>query len=1006
MCDPRFATRSQAARKTHCAVPPTRRPSTGQPYYCVVRIGAFGSLWAERDDGTEVELGGTLERRVLAALVTGAGALLTTDALFEAVFGVDVPASATVRLQNHVSRLRKRLGADVIVTEALGYRINPDATQLDWVEFERLVREATAISESDPSAAVALFAEAFNRWRGAPFRDIEEWTTARMLSARLDEMRRVAQESHAEALIASGRSTDATGLLDALVAEDPLRERRWMLLMLALHRSGRRAEALRAFQSANREFTEVGLDLGQELRALERAISAQDQSLGTDPLSTTVRRGTDSSVSLEPRPQPPERSSLPNWSDAFVGRVWEIESGFADVRAHRLTTLTGAGGAGKSRLAAEIGRLAITEFDAGVWFVELAPVTDPSAVATTLATALSIRPQAGASTRDAILDWLHGRHLLLIIDNCEHLLDAVADLVGAIVTATPTVTVLATSREPLAVHGERIVPIPSMSDDDAVALFVDRAGAADPSVWFTADDIATIGKICGRLDGIPLGIEFAAARVRSLTLPELLSRLNDRFRLLHGPGRGRLERHQTLRATVAWSYDLLTDLERALFTRVSVFAGGFDLAAAEHICSGDGVDEADVLPLLVSLVDKSMVIAERQVQGTRYRLLETLRQFGEERLAADDATQWRDQHLRHYVVAAERNDAAYRSPGQRDANAWFDREWDNIRFARAWALSTGDFDRAFVLVAASFDFAIQWLRVEHADWLKAALATAGSDRAVTAKVNALFATWMAFIGTAEHAISFARQGLEHDQGFDPQTTTWCWHGLSAGLFNAGRGGEAWEAAPHAIAASRGVPFLESVAFAIAAWCALVAEPDAVSSIAIRHRDLANALAIPTTLVHASMVEGIAGLAAGDSQRAIDAFTESLRLSEGVSANAEGVVLQATALALVTATGADAVTHLRRVLTRLYQLRFWRSVWNAIEVAASQLIHGGLVEAGAVLLGHTEANCAVDAFVRTMHDDGLNAVRFHPDSARWLALGARMDRDQLVAHALGNLAELA
>ena len=186
----------------------------------------------------------------------------------------------------------------------------------------------------------------------------------------------------------------------------------------------------------------------------------------------------------------------------------------------------------------------------------------------------------------------------------------------------------------------------------------------------------------------------------------------------------------------------------------------------------------------------------------------------------------------------------------------------------------------------------------------------------------------------------------------------------------------------------------------------MAEPAAVSSIAIRHRQLADALAIPTTLAHASMVEGIAGLADGDSQRAIGAFAESLRLTEGVSANAEGVVLQATALALVTATGADAVTHLRRVLTRPYQLRFWQSVWNAIEVAASQLIRGGLLEAGAVLLGHTDANCSVDAFVRTIHDDGLNAIRSQPDSARWFALGAQMDRDRLVAHALDRLAELA
>ena len=310
---------------------------------------------------------------------------------------------------------------------------------------------------------------------------------------------------------------------------------------------------------------------------------------------------------------------------------------------------------GKSRLAAEIGRLALNEFDAGVSLVELAPVSDPSAVATTLATAFSIRPQAGASTKDAILDWLHGQRLLLIIDN----------------------------------HAARVAQPPERS-----------------------------------------------------------------FPLTSWPRSRAARRHQTLRATVAWSYDLVTDHERALFAVVCVFAGGFDHSAAQDICSGEEFDEADVLPLLVSLVDKSMVIAERQVQGMRYRLLETLRQFGEERLVDNDATtQWRNRHLRFYAVAAERNESAYRSLGQRKANAWFDREWDNIRFAWAWALATGDCDRAFALVVSTFDFAVHWLRVEHADWLTAALATTGSDRAVTAKVNALLATWMSFIGTAEHAIA-------------------------------------------------------------------------------------------------------------------------------------------------------------------------------------------------------------------------------------------------------------
>ena len=256
-------------------------------------------------------------------------------------------------------------------------------------------------------------------------------------------------------------------------------------------------------------------------------------------------------------------------------------------------------------------------------------------MAAAVAATLSVRPQEGMSTVESVVDWLRGRRLLLVIDNCEHVLGPVTDLVRAIVSGVASVTVLATSREPLGVSGERVVSVPSLASADAVSLFFlfcDRAEAANEAVRFDDADLAVVTELCARLDGIPLAIELAAARIRSLTARDLLARLDDRFRLLRGSGRGGLERHQTLRATVAWSYQLLADAERLLFDRLSVFSGGFDLRGVEAVCADDAIDVDDVFDLLDSLVDKSMITVDRSGDTARYRLLETLRQYGEERL--------------------------------------------------------------------------------------------------------------------------------------------------------------------------------------------------------------------------------------------------------------------------------------------------------------------------------------------------------------------------------------
>ncbi len=343
-------------------------------------------------------------------------------------------------------------------------------------------------------------------------------------------------------------------------------------------------------------------------------------------------------------------------------------------------TLTGPGGVGKTRLAIEMAWSWLDEFPDGAWLIDLAPVADPGAVAAAVATTLSVRPQEGMSTVESVVDWLRGRRLLLVVDNCEHVLGPVSELVRAIVSGVTSVTILATSREPLGVPGERVVAVPSLGPADAVSLFCNRAEAANETVRFDDADLAAVTELCARLDGIPLAIELAAARIRSLTARDLLARLDDRFRLLRGSGRGGLERHQTLRATVAWSYQLLADNERLLFDRLSVFAGGFDLRAVEAVCADDAIDVDDVFDLLDSLVDKSMITVDRSGDTARYRLLETLRQYGEERLGdRDETAELLDRHLAHFLQVAEQTGPLVLSSRQREAQSVFGHDWDNLR---------------------------------------------------------------------------------------------------------------------------------------------------------------------------------------------------------------------------------------------------------------------------------------------------------------------------------------
>jgi predicted ATPase/class 3 adenylate cyclase len=433
--------------------------------------------------------------------------------------------------------------------------------------------------------------------------------------------------------------------------------------------------------------------------------------------------------SLDARP-----GNLPRQMTSFVGRDAEVAEVAALVRSRPLVTLTGVGGVGKTRLAFEVAAEVVVDFPDGAWVCELGSVGDPDALWETVASTFHVSPIQGRTLDEVLLDYLASKRLLLVIDNCEHLLDAVATLVQAVGARCEPVTILATSREGLAVRGEQIVAVPSLgipADDvrgdaltqaEAVVLFCDRAHSARNDFVLTDDNAPAIGVLCRRLDGIPLAIELAAARVRSLSPDDLVDRLDRQFKLLTRGSRGALERHQTLRNTIDWSYQLLDERERSALNRLSVFAGGCDLDAAEAVLSDDDLDALDVVDVVGQLVDKSLVLAEPDESGhVRYRLLEMIRQYAQEQLeASGDAPAVRRRHAEHFVSVAETAGPGLRSPDQLAWARAVARETDNLRTALDWAVETASADHALRLVAP---FTVHGIELGHSAsaWAETAL---------------------------------------------------------------------------------------------------------------------------------------------------------------------------------------------------------------------------------------------------------------------------------------------
>jgi len=679
-----------------------------------VHIRLLGPVQAVGAGGEAIGIGGARSRALLALLALNAGRVVTPDRLIDAMYGAESLSGSVNALQSQVSRLRKAFG-DADPTGVLqflpgGYRLAVDPSTVDVHRFAELARDgARALSTRDHARAADLLRQAESLWRGPALADLDA-PFARAQAVRLDELRLSATEDRVEAELHLGEPRALVAELRELTATHPLRERLYGQLMRALHFDGQQAEALSVFELAREILADrLGADPSAELAGVHVAILRGDAGPTAAPEAPLAAN------------RPPAQLT------SFVGRARELERITRLLAASRLVTLTGPGGAGKTRLAIEAGQ-SLTE----VCFVELAGLDPGEDVSHAVFGALGLREGVAAAGSDSLLTRIEtalaDRPVLLILDNCEHVVDGAARFTDRLLRTCPRLRVLATSREALGITGEAVAPVPPLAGppaglliDDiatypAVALFTDRAKAARHDFALGPDNIADVTAICHALDGLPLAIELAAARLRSIPVADVAAHLDDRFRLLSRGSRTAEPRHQTLHAVVSWSWDLLDPAERDLATRVSVFAGGFTLEAAAAVC---GLSTVECVDLLAGLADKSLL----DVDGDRYRMLTTIRHFCAARLSEKDDDP-HAAHARHFHALL-----AEAEPHLRDATqlVWLARlaaEHDNLHSALRWAR---DNDRELALNLVAFLVPYWWLSglrgsaIAHAEGLLARL---------------------------------------------------------------------------------------------------------------------------------------------------------------------------------------------------------------------------------------------------------------------------------------------
>ncbi len=969
-------------------------------------LRVLGGL-ALRVDGVDRSVGGPKQQQLLSVLVAHAGRPVSIDRLIEALWANKPPKSAKATVQALVSRLRMLLRPGFAVTlEPAGYRLSVEDGGIDADRFKALVEESATRTGHD---RVALLGTALELWSGPSFGEFADLLDVRSEAIRLDELRLMATDRWAEAKLATDDPASIVAELEGLVAEHPDRERLWRLLMVGLYRCGRQAEAMRRatqFRTSLRD--ESGLEPSLAFQAIEAQILADDPQLRTvdRPVATFSSKGT----------------SAREWmgTTAFIARDRDLDGLVAAIVDEPVVTIVGPGGVGKTRLAMRVAGLVADRFGDGVTVIELASQRDPDGTAQVIARGIDIQPYKFQTIEATVREHLRSRNMLLLLDNCEHLLDVVAPLVDRLRSSCPGLHILATSREPLCLAGEYVwllapleVPSADATSEEkllspAVRLFGSRAASATPGFILDDDNVHVVAEICRRLDGLPLGLELASARLRTMGLATLAVRLSQRSELDGHVQRGGDERHRTLHNLVEWSYELLSAGERETFEQLAVFAGGFDLAAAEAVCSVDSA-KGSILSHVSGLADKSMLELV-DPERPRYRMLETLREFGHGQLREHSlvhATE--DRHLDWFIGRAEAGAAGLDG---RDEPTWsddLDREFDNFRVAHMTSLARSDPERALSLVALLSEFATRRVQYEITTWAEASLELPTADSGPNLATTIGLAAYGRFVrGDMAGAVELAQRGIDAVESTDVSRSGLPERVLGNALFYMERTDEALQWMSRMLDSARRSGNKGRIAHALyMSSVAATSVGDGIRGaiLAGEAREAAGQVGSPTAQAHANYALGLAL----ESVDQADALAH-LELASAFAATARNRWVEAFSLTEVhwlqfkQGECVDALHGYASVIDLWHRGGDWANQWLSLRRVLAIFIDAGALGAASVLHGALSAVGAShampfepsDAEQITESIDHLRAQLGPSEFADAVRLGAAMSDPEIVS----------
>jgi len=890
-----------------------------------VRYRVLGPIEVADDRGDPVPLAGSRQRALLAALLARGGQAVPAERLAEGLWGEEQPADPAAALQSQVSRLRRRLGAHAgLETVGLGYRLRPAPGDLDAAAFEQLVVEARATTE--PAEALRLLDAALSLWRGPAYCGCVGDPEVFLAAERLEELRTSAREELAGALLVLGRSDEAAEHAASLVRECPLRERAVEVLVEACYQAGRSSEALAAYQRyCARLAEELGLDPGEDLRRLH----------------VQVLRGERTVAGL--------RATVPHPVTSYVSRDDEVNIVPKMARAGRHVTLTGPGGVGKTRLAIEVATRLSGDFADGVWFCDLAAVSDAHAVPAAVASILAIHRRHGRSITERLVEVLGGWRALVVLDNCEHVRDAAARLAHQVVEHTAEVCVLATSREPLGVPGEQRMVVEPLTVDRGARLFADRASTARPGLTLSAGDLVAVRQICREVAGLPLAVELAAARAAARTPAEIATDLAGRVDRLSGTRSG-LARHRSVAAVVDWSLDRLGDPERELAEHLAVFAGGCTADSAAAVL---GRSVADLADLLVALVDRSIVAPREATGHTRYTMLEPVRARAEQRLR--DRGLLAEARRRHAMYFADLTSMASNGLRTSEAARWLDvlaLELANLRAACRCSLDADAADTGLRLLASLYLYAWSRMSAEVSEWAEAACdrPAAAGHRALPA-VLALAAIGAWRRGDLRRARTLAERATAAEG--PPDLVAFAFEALGDTLLFQGRPGEA--VAHYRVASAKakagGDTFAELLCAADAALAGGYAGDRRAATAADEVCAQAESLGAPLLVAWAHYAAGEVRLEQSPDE-ALPRLRHALQIARdaGDRFTAAAAGLSAASIEVRRGDPSRALTDLADLIDEWHRAGSWNQTWITIRLCIEVFERLAAYEAAAQLLG--------------------------------------------------------